>query len=313
MERMKELIAGHRKAAALLGLALALGLTLVPITVLAYANPSGSALWARGPAASERNGLAVLDEDSESEVTPTSTSTSDPDQDVDDPDEDETPEPTSAAPITATPTLTVTPSVTAVVTLRGPVSQVVTSTAGSVIGVWTIAGRAVTVTAETHLSARARRVQPGVDWAKAVALRLADGSLVARSIEVMHANRLVRVVGTIDQFSSSQWVVGGTTVSVTTTTRIVGTPAVGRLADVHGTMVGDAFVARLIIVRGTGKLPKGGLGPPGKEKKLTATPVPPADGGPTATPTPAAGAAGGGGQPGKDKTNRGNSPHGKGR
>jgi hypothetical protein len=171
------------------------------------------------------------------------------------------------------------------ITLRGPITS---RPQGGVIGTWTIAGRQVEVTAETHVSTRAARAKVG-DWAQVQAEERGaaepqPSALVARSLAVMSSDNLARIVGTIEsleaagQTSDAVWVVSGVTVRVTKDTRIVGTPEVGRLADVHGTMKpveatpstaapggSEAeveeqpaleFVAKEIIVRGTPNQPK---------------------------------------------------------
>ena len=186
------------------------------------------------------------------------------------------------------------------ITLRGPITS---RPQGGVIGTWTIAGRQVEVTAETHVSTRAARAKVG-DWAQVQAEErgaagpqpsatpgavpsatpTAAPALVARSLAVMSSDNLARIVGTIESMEAAGqpgeavWVVSGVTVRVTKDTRIVGTPEVGRLADVHGTMKpveatpstaapggSEAeveeqpaleFVAKEIIVRGTPNQPK---------------------------------------------------------
>ena len=134
------------------------------------------------------------------------------------------------------------------VTLRGPISALPESLNN---GVWTVAGQAVQVTPDTRLSERAARAEVGA-WADVLATESADGQLVALRVVVMHPDRLVRVVGAIERLSDTAWVVSGVTVTVNAQTRIVGTPVVGLLADVHGRMdQAGAFVAELITVRGT--------------------------------------------------------------
>lgn len=217
MKRIKAMV-GHRWRAALAaGLLVALGLALLPAAVLAYHNPSAGAGWGR-----HKHGRPValdLQEDKE----------------------------TGRAGPAQVHVLGATRPITNAVRLRGPIAELPET---GLIGEWVVAGRAVQVTAETKMSARAERAAVG-DWAQVWAQR-EGGKLVALKVTVMHANRLVRVVGAIEKLGDKAWVVGGTTISVTAQTKIVGTPAVGAVADVHGTIDDEgAFVADKIHVRGT--------------------------------------------------------------
>ena len=138
------------------------------------------------------------------------------------------------------------------VTLRGPISEIPEGG----LGIWVIAGQPVLVDEESRLSERARQAEVGA-WAEALCRQMEDGQLWAQRLLVMHANHLVRVVGIIEEMGETSWVVSGVTVMLDAETRIVGTPAVGALADVHGAMdETHAFVADLIIVRGTPNRPK---------------------------------------------------------
>ncbi len=246
----------------LLGMVLALVMALLPFGVLAYSNPSAVHGWGKA-LQGKHSGPVVLDETDEDETEPPEV---DEDEDLDedeDPDEDEDlPDIEDPGEISGTQTIT------NVIVLRGPVTAL---PAGDVLsGTWTISGQAVQVTAQTHLSARAGRVAVG-DWAQARCQR-DEGGLVALSISVMHAsaNKMARVVGKIEQFDPT-WVVAGVSISVTAQTHIVGTPAVGALADVHGMISEDGFfVAKLIKVRGTKNM-KGAL-PWGQAKKMTPVP-----------------------------------------
>ncbi len=189
------------------------------------------------------------------------------------------------------------------IVLRGPITE---RPADGVIGTWVIAGREVQVTEATVVSTRAARSSAG-DWAQVKAeMQLPDeeegeegdevegeeeegeevssARLVASSLSVMSSTNNGRVVGIIesigdkDEAGKSIWRVSGVDVTVAGSTHIVGTPQVGRLADVHGAMsveepaseeVEDqvaeddeseapavAFVAKLVVVRGTPNLPK---------------------------------------------------------
>jgi len=171
------------------------------------------------------------------------------------------------------------PVSTRYVTLRGPITS---RPADGVIGTWTIAGRQVEVTAQTHVSARAANAKVG-DWAQAQAEEPGatqptaapsatppgqPSPLVAHSLAVMSSDKMARIVGPIESLDAGTttagsaekvWLVSGVRVRVTAETHIVGTPEVGRLADVHGTMPAaedGGLVAKEIIVRGTPNQPK---------------------------------------------------------
>jgi hypothetical protein len=224
MKRIKAMV-GHRwRTVVAAGLVAALALALLPGAVLAYKSPALG--MGRGPhVQAPRHGPPVnvdVEEDEDTE--------------------------SSDAPI-----VTSTVPVTDAVRLRGPITElpeVDEESEVSLVGEWVVAGQAVQVTAETQLSARADRAAVG-DWAQVWAQR-EDDELVALKVTVMHANKLTRIVGVIEEVGDETWVVAGTTVSVTAQTMIVGTPSVGATADVRGTVDDEgAFLADKILVRGT--------------------------------------------------------------
>ena len=255
----------------LMALAVVLALTLLPASVLAYANPSAVDGWRQLVPGARHSAPSVLDEET---VEPTETEEADDDveepepTETGDPDGEDTPEVTATPTVTDTSDLTTTLHITADVVLRGPITQV----PDGAIGAWKIAGVLVTVTSETHLSDLARRAQPG-DWAQAWCQRLGDGSLLARSVSVMHANHMVRVVGRIDKIDP--WVVAGVAIVVDGDTHIVGKPEVGRVADVHGYTDDDgAFHAKLVVVRGSPNGPKPTKTPRGHGPQVKPSPKP---------------------------------------
>jgi hypothetical protein len=228
VKRIKALV-GHRwRAVVAAGLVVALGLALLPAGVLAYHNPSAELGWGPHKQAAKHGQPAALD--------------------VEEDEETEAPDPADA------PAVTSTRPITNAVRLRGPITELPKAdeeSEASPIGEWVVAGQAVQVTAETKMSARADRAAVG-DWAQVWAQR-EDDELVALKVTVMHANKLTRVVGVIEEIGDEAWVVAGMTVSVTAQTKIVGTPAAGATADVRGAVDDEgAFLADKILVRGTG-------------------------------------------------------------
>jgi hypothetical protein len=88
---------------------------------------------------------------------------------------------------------------------------------------------------------------------------------------------LIALDGPIEQIAQEGWVVGGTTVVLTSTTSIEGTPALGAMVHVHGVAQnGGALLARSIVVE---PLPTiistpPPISMPTEIPTLTATPVP---------------------------------------
>jgi len=288
MKRLKSLLPRQwGKTATFVSMALIVGLIMVPMTALAARMSPLSAGGLVGRVLHSGPKVGVLADEtitptvtSDVTVTPTVTETVQAGDETPTAEPTETQEPEDDNPPTdatatvtptveITPTVEVTPTVTGnSIVLRGPITAL---PAGSIDGLWTVAGQQVLVDASSKLSARAEMARVG-DWAEILAEPQAAGQLHALRVTVMHENRLVRVVGLVQSFSDSAWVVGGVSVTVTSSTHIVGTPTVGKVADVHAHM-GDAntVVADLIVVRGTPNQPKATV-VPAHAPKPTRTP-----------------------------------------
>jgi len=121
------------------------------------------------------------------------------------------------------------------VEFRGPIESL-PNTAGF-IGTWVVAGVSVDVDANTQIEGT-----PEVGaWAEVKATRQNTGDLLATKIEVRntHPEPTVEFKGVIEQIEADFWVVRGMTVTITTTTEIIGTPEVGRIAEVHAQVLPD--------------------------------------------------------------------------
>jgi hypothetical protein len=88
---------------------------------------------------------------------------------------------------------------------------------------------------------------------------------------------LIALDGPIEQIAQEGWVVGGTTIVLTSTTSIEGTPALGATAHVHGVAQnGGALLARSIVVEPLPTITStpSPISLPTETPALTATPVP---------------------------------------
>ena len=123
---------------------------------------------------------------------------------------------------------------------------------GGLVGDWTVAGKTVHVTASTEVTQVAGPAKVGATVRVRGTLR-ADSSVDAQNIEVQTGDngggspaRFTAVVGSMPPTGFiGDWVVGGRTVHVSASTRIVqtnGVPKVGSTVDVSGTGRSDGSV-----------------------------------------------------------------------
>lgn len=112
------------------------------------------------------------------------------------------------------------------VRIKGPIGAKPADPNG--IGVWTIAGIPITVTAETRLSERGAALEVG-GWAEVFATETSAG-LVAVRMRGIEAQEDVNVFGAIQEFNATRWVLSSIPLTVITDTLIIGTPAVDLLA-----------------------------------------------------------------------------------
>lgn len=116
------------------------------------------------------------------------------------------------------------------------------------LGVWQVAGRAVTVTAATRVLPARPVAVPGM-WADVTARPAADGTLVAQRIAVMPAE--MRIKGPIgekpaDPTGVGTWLIAGVSITVTAETRLSERGAaleVGGWAEVFATETPTGLVA----------------------------------------------------------------------
>lgn len=113
--------------------------------------------------------------------------------------------------------------------------------------VWMVAGRTVNISPTTQIEGT-----PVVGaMAEVEAVVKPDGSLWALKIQVEQAEvekERVEFKGVISAFNATQWVVGGRTVLISTTTQISGTPQIGLIAEVQALKVGTTLTALKIRV-----------------------------------------------------------------
>lgn len=116
------------------------------------------------------------------------------------------------------------------VRLKGPIQAKPADPNG--VGVWTIAGQTIAVTADTRISTRGAPLDVG-NWAEVFALQPTAGPLTAVRIRGLEAPErpAVELYGAIQSFSLTNWVLSSIPVTVTETTTIMGTPRVGLLAQ----------------------------------------------------------------------------------
>jgi hypothetical protein len=132
---------------------------------------------------------------------------------------------------------------------------------GGLVGDWTVAGKTVHVSASTEVEQLLGPAKVGATVRVRGTLR-ADGSVDAKNVEVKTgddgAGTPARFTAVVESMPASgyagTWVVGGRTVHVTASTRVVetnGVPTVGSTVEVHGTERADGSVdAEEIEVRG---------------------------------------------------------------
>jgi hypothetical protein len=136
---------------------------------------------------------------------------------------------------------------------------------------WVVGGHTLTITADTIIENMPRE---GL-LAEVKALRRGDGTLVAIHILVRWPSEVVQFEGEIQSIGGQEWTVAGVTVHIDAATVIVGTPALGSVAEVEGLLLpDDTVLARRIAVQ------------PSATASATATnqPLPSATPNPTQTP-----------------------------
>ncbi len=133
------------------------------------------------------------------------------------------------------------------------------------------------------------------DWVEVKAERRAGGDLWARLIRKLEPENY-QFEGLIESMSGSVWRVGGHTIQLDGQTQVIGTPAVGRIAQVDALQMPDGtLVARTIYVLPDTPTPSPTFTlTPTREPSPTATPTDvqtptptPTEASPTATATPA--------------------------
>ena len=112
--------------------------------------------------------------------------------------------------------------------LIGPVQTLPANT----IGVWTVAGQAITVTEQTRINPRGGPITVG-RWVELFAEESGDPvTLVARRIRVVAPRPAVEISGAIQAFSATAWTLSRIVVAVDANTAINGEPQTGLVA--HG-------------------------------------------------------------------------------
>ncbi|MCC7354255.1 MAG: hypothetical protein IT330_10900 [Anaerolineae bacterium] len=139
-----------------------------------------------------------------------------------------------------------------VVLLKGPINGIPDGR----LGVWTIAGQAITVNAETRI---AEFLGPAVvgAWVAVYAQQDSGGNLVALRIMVIEPDNTVKVHGAIQQVGADMWVVSGISVTLNVDTEVEGPARIDLLAKVEARLQDDlSLLARHIEVDFEEKEPK---------------------------------------------------------
>lgn len=162
-----------------------------------------------------------------------------------------TPEPTSTRTRTQTPSPTLkpthTPTLVRVIKLQveGSISRIESN-------LWEIGGQIIWIDANTVIDKRGGAAEVGA-WARVVAVRRDDGSLLALEIVIERpAERPpegYEFQGIIESFNEAEWIISGNFVRIIGTTVIEGTPVVGWVAQVRALRYpSGALVATFIKV-----------------------------------------------------------------
>jgi hypothetical protein len=103
---------------------------------------------------------------------------------------------------------------------------------------WVVGGHVLIVNSDTVIEGSP---QKGL-LAEVKSLRQSDGSLLAKSIVVTLPTEEVQFEGVIEDIGADQWVIDGIVVRIDAQTQILGTPAVGAVAEVQGLLLPDGAV-----------------------------------------------------------------------
>jgi hypothetical protein len=154
---------------------------------------------------------------------------------------------------------------------------------------WTIGSQQVKVAGETSVSPGPDQIRVG-DRVNVRALQQPNGEIWATSITLVPETE-VQIDGAITAYSGSSIVVDGQVIAITPATQIIGTPAVGRLAQVRALQSeGGSLTAKVIVVLEPTETPT--VEPtetttvvPTETPTVEPTETPTAEPEPTATPT----------------------------
>lgn len=120
---------------------------------------------------------------------------------------------------------------------------------------WIASGRIVLITEDTRVHG-----SPEIGaLAEVKGVRLFGDTVLAISVEVMRPDVYspVQFEGTLESISEQGWIVGGVTVTISSVTVILGTPALGLVTEVQGVLQPDGSVrADRAIIRGSTSAPQ---------------------------------------------------------
>lgn len=117
------------------------------------------------------------------------------------------------------------------------------------IGVWTVAGQAITVTEQTRINPRGGPVAVG-DWVELFAVESTDpAGLVATRIKKVPPRPAVEISGAIQAFSTTAWTLSRVPLVVDANTAINGDPQIGLIANGVADLQSDnTLKARRLVV-----------------------------------------------------------------
>ncbi len=120
---------------------------------------------------------------------------------------------------------------------------------------WIASGRIVLITEDTRVHG-----SPEIGaLAEVKGVRMFGDTVLANSIEVMRPDVYspVQFEGTLESISEQGWIVGGVSVTISSVTVILGTPALGLVTEVQGVLQPDGSVrADRAIIRGSTSAPQ---------------------------------------------------------
>jgi hypothetical protein len=120
---------------------------------------------------------------------------------------------------------------------------------------WIASGRIVLITEDTRVHGR-----PEIGaLAEVKGVRMFGNTVLANSVEIVWPDIYspVQFEGTLESISQQTWIVGGVTVTISSVSVVLGTPALGLVTEVQGVLQPDGSVrADRAVIRGSTSAPQ---------------------------------------------------------